>query len=285
MAPAIEYAFAAMLFFGLGDLVYKRGAAAGAPAHQFMMVQTWFFTPSVIAYGLFTGSLVFNAALLWGALAGVFIVLGYYNFAYCLKAGSVSIVAPVFRLSFALTAALAVALLGEPLTLPKLAGLALALAAVWLLLGAPAGASRARRLQDRALLWRLLGATAAVALANLIYKFGLRAGSTPAMLLSAQACTASVIATSFAARIDGRVSPNRAALRHAPVAALVLSTAFVLLLTGLKTGAASVLVPVAQMGFVVTALLGFAFMGEAFTARKGAGLLAAVAALASLAHG
>lgn len=285
MAPAIEYAFAAMLFFGLGDLIYKRGAAAGAPAHQFMMVQTWFFTPAVIVYGLITGSLVFNAGALWGALAGVFIVLGYYNFAYCLKAGSVSIVAPVFRLSFALTAALAVVLLDEALTVPKLAGLVFALAAVWLLLGAPAGGNPGAPKQDRALLLRLLGATAAVAMANLIYKFGLRAGSTPAMLLSAQACTASVIATTFAARIDGRVAPNRAAMRHAPVAALVLSTAFVLLLTGLKTGAASVLVPVAQMGFVVTALLGFAFMGEQFTARKGMGLLVALAALASLAYG
>ena len=285
MSPAIEYAFAAMLFFGLGDLVYKRGAAAGAPAHQFMMVQTWFFTPAVIAYGLITGSLVFNAGALWGALAGVFIVLGYYNFAYCLKAGSVSIVAPVFRLSFALTAALAVVLLDEALTAPKLAGLVLALAAVWLLLGAPAGGNPGARKQDRALLLRLLGATAAVAVANLIYKFGLRAGSTPAMLLSAQACTASVIATTFAARIDGRIRPNRAAMRHAPVAAVVLSTAFVLLLTGLKTGDASVLVPVAQMGFVVTALLGFVFMGEQFTGRKGTGLVVALAALASLAYG
>jgi multidrug transporter EmrE-like cation transporter len=39
------------------------------------------------------------------------------------------------------------------------------------------------------------------------------------------------------------------------------------------------------MGFVVTALLGFIFLRESFTARKGAGLLAALAALASLAYG
>ncbi len=41
---------------------------------------------------------------------------------------------------------------------------------------------------------------------------------------------------------------------------------------------ASVAVPIAQMRFVVTAMLG----GEPFTGRKGAGL---VAALASLAYG
>ena len=66
---------------------------------------------------------------------------------------------------------------------------------------------------------------------------------------------------------------------------MVLSTAFVLLLTGLKTGDASVLVPVAQMGFVVTALLGFAFLGEAFNMRKGVGLLVALAAMLCLARG
>jgi len=46
-----------------------------------------------------------------------------------------------------------------------------------------------------------------------------------------------------------------------------------------------VVVPIAQMGFVVTALLGFFFLREPFTARKGAGLAAALAALASLARG
>ena len=274
-----------MLFFGLGDLIYKRGAAAGALAHHFMMVQTWFFVPTVILYGWFTGSLLFNAGAWWGALAGVFIVIGYYNFAFCLKTGSVSIVAPVFRLSFALTAALAVLLLGEPLTLPKVTGLALALGAVWLLLGGASATDEAARRRDRALLVRLLVATVAVALANLIYKLGLRAGSTPATLLVAQACTASVLATSVAARIDGAVRPSRAALRHASVAAIVLATAFILLLQGLVRGEASVLVPVAQMGFVVTALLGFVFLREPFTRRKGVGLAVALGALACLAYG
>jgi multidrug transporter EmrE-like cation transporter len=39
------------------------------------------------------------------------------------------------------------------------------------------------------------------------------------------------------------------------------------------------------MGFVVTALLGFLLLREPFTVRKGAGLVAALAALACLAKG
>lgn len=53
----------------------------------------------------------------------------------------------------------------------------------------------------------------------------------------------------------------------------------------LASGDASVMVPIAQKGFTVTAVLGFVLLGEPFTARKGAGLAAALAALASFAYG
>src|SRR6266700_2728773 len=201
MTPGIEYALGAMLLFGLGDLVYKRGAAAGAQPHHFLMVQSWVFPPTVALSGLATGSLEFSAASVqWGALAGVFALVGFYNFAHSLRTGSISINAPVFRLSFVLTAALAVVLLGEPLTRYKVAG------------------------------------------------------------------------TAFAGAVDARVRPSRAALRYAPRAAVVLAFAFAFMVEGMKRAEASVVVPIAQMGFVVTALLGFLFLREPFTARKGVGV-------------
>src|SRR5258706_4001724 len=146
MTPGIEYALGAMLFFGLGDLVYKRGAAAGAQPHHFLMVQSWVFAPSVVLYALLTGSLHFVAGSLWGALTGLFVLVGFYNFAHSLRTGSISVNAPVFRLSFVLTAALAVTFFGEPLTPYKVAGISLALAAGLLVLraAAPPGAARLR---------------------------------------------------------------------------------------------------------------------------------------------
>jgi uncharacterized membrane protein len=56
--------------------------------------------------------------------------------------------------------------------------------------------------------------------------------------------------------------------------------AFVLLLYGLARGPASVLVPVAQMSFVFTALLGAVMFNERLDTRKRIGLGVAVAALA-----
>src|SRR5260221_14168825 len=114
MTPGIGSALGAMLFLGLGDLIYKRGAGAGAPPHHFLMVQSWVFTPLVVLYAVLTGSLRFVAGSLWGAFAGLFILIGFYNFAHSLKSGSISINAPVFRLSFVLTAPLAGLPPGQP---------------------------------------------------------------------------------------------------------------------------------------------------------------------------
>jgi drug/metabolite transporter (DMT)-like permease len=280
--PSIGYALGALLLYGLADFVYKRGAAAGAQPHQFLMVQTWFFSSLALVYGLATGTLAFGAGALWGALAGVLVVVGYYNFAWSLRHGSVSTHATIFRLSFAVTAALAVLLLGEALTPAKLVGLALALLAAWLLLAAPDPGSRRADPESRESLARVLVATLAVGVASFTYKLGLRAGAAPVALVVAQGAVAVTLATAFAARLDRGVRPSRAALAHAPVAAVLLVAAFILLAKGLQLGEASVIVPIAQMGFVVTALLGFFLLRETFTARKGAGLVAAVAALASL---
>src|SRR6266700_927335 len=263
MTPGIEYALGAMLLFGLGDLVYKRGAAAGAQPHHFLMVQSWVFTPTVALYGLATGSLEFSSAsVLWGALAGVFALVGFYNFAHSLRTGSISINAPVFRLSFVLTAGLS----------------------VWLLLGAPAHGDAAGRRETRSSLARVLIATATVGVGNFIYKVGLKAGADPASMITAQGVVVITLATGFAGAVDARVRPSRAALRYAPRAAVVLAFAFAFMVEGMKRAEASVVVPIAQMGFVVTALLGFLFLREPFTARKGVGLAAALAALASLAY-
>ncbi len=286
MTLGIEYAVGAMLFFGLGDLVYKRGASAGAQPHHFLMVQSWVFTPTVALYGWVTGSMEFSAAAMqWGALAGVFALVGFYNFAHSLRTGTISINAPVFRLSFVLTAALAVLLLGEPLTPYKVAGIVLALAAVWLLLGTPAHADTAGRRESRFSMGRVLIATASVGVGNFVYKLGLKAGASPASMIIAQGVVVITLATAFVGVVDRRIRPSRAALRYAPRAAVVLALAFVFMVEGMARAEASVVVPIAQMGFVATALLGFLFLREPFTARKGAGLAAALAALSSLAHG
>jgi drug/metabolite transporter (DMT)-like permease len=283
MTPGLGLALGAMLCFGLADVVYKRAAAAGAAPHRLIMIQATCLGACVLVYALVTRTLVPAAGAWWGAAAGVCAYTGYYHFARSLRAGNVSIVAPVFRLSFTLTAALAVLLLGEALTAPKIAGIALALVAVWLLLGAPGGATAADPRAVRGALGRVLLATTAVGLANLLYKVGLRAGATPGTMLVAQAACVIALSSLIARGIDGGFPVSGMELRFGTTTGLVLAGAFIFMMESLARGEASVLVPVVQMGFVVTAVVGFVFLGERFTARRGFGLALALAALASLA--
>jgi multidrug transporter EmrE-like cation transporter len=59
--------------------------------------------------------------------------------------------------------------------------------------------------------------------------------------------------------------------------------ATIFLLRGVASGQASVLVPIAQVGFIVAALLGIFILREPVTVRKAMGLVSALAALAVLA--
>lgn len=285
MTPGLADALVALAGFGSADLIYKRAALAGVPANQLLMLQSWFFTPLVTIYAASTGTIGFVAGTWWGALAGLFVMIGFYNFAVSLRLGSISVNAPIFRLSFIITAALAILLLGEPLNNAKILAMALALAAVWLLLGEPAKTERAAPARLSSSLFRVSIATLSVGISNLIYKFGLHAGAPPMSMLIAQGMVVVLISTTLTARIEGRVRPMRRALRFAPWSALSLVVAFGFLVHALIHGQASVVVPIAQMGFGVTAVMGFVFFGEKFTARKGIGLLAALGALASFAWG
>jgi len=281
MAEGMVLALGAMVFYGLADWVYKRAAASGVQAHHFLVLQAQFFAPSIFLYGFATDTLVLGAPFAWGMTAGVLIFVASYNFARSLAGGAVSIVAPVFRLSFAITAALAVWLLDERLTPWKLAGLAASLAAVWLLLAG--GTASAPRIGKAAVL-QVLVATAAMGIVSFIYKLGALAGGSPATVLAGQASVFFPLATLFAYLRDRGFHPPPGAWRHGAAAAVLLLFGLIMLLAGLARGEASVLVPVAQMSFVVTSGLGFVFLREALTLRKGFGLALAIAALGCLAR-
>jgi uncharacterized membrane protein len=270
-----------MVCYGLADLVYKRAATAGVKPHHFLMVQAWIFAPTMAAYALLTGKLNFVPAAGWGAAAGICVFTGLYNFSRSLRDGAVSVNAPIFRLSFTLTAALAVIVLDEPLGVFKIAGLALALLAVWLLLGGGEGAGRTG--VSRASLARVLLATFLFGIANFFYKLGVMNGATPATMVVSQAAVFFPLATLFGFLPERKFNPPSATWPYAACAALLLGFAFMLMATSLVHGQASVLVPVAQMGFVITAAAGILLLGERTSARRLAGLAAAVGALVFLA--
>jgi uncharacterized membrane protein len=276
MTPGLGLALGAMCCFGVGDLIYKRSAAAGIKADHFLMAQAWIFCPGVTLYAWLRHALDVHPAAIWGALAGFCLFIALLNFTRSLQGGAVSTNAPIFRLNFTLTAALAIFVLGETFTLAKAVALGCALVAVWLLL-TEAGAESGQ--PDWQSLRRVLIATAAMALTNLFYKVGLQHGVLPETMVAAQAWVFSSLATFFTLIREKRFRVPNHAWPYAALAALALFGAFVLLMHALALGPASVLVPVAQMSFVITALFGAVLFHERLDTRKCAGLAVAAVAL------
>jgi len=274
-----------MVCYGMTDFIYKKAAAAGIRSDHFLMAQGWFFAPLVTFYAWATQTLAPDWAALWGSLAGLFAFIGLYCFLRSLSLGSVSTSAPIFRMNFIVTAMLAIGLLGESMTPTKLAGLAVALLATWLLVGAERSAEGVRNeRRHRSLVWVAV-ATIAFGASNFFHTVGLRHGVVPETLAVAQAALFMPLATAVVYVADRALLPPRLSFRYAATAAVVLLAATILLLRAVANGQASVLVPIAQMGFAIAALLGIFVLGEPITVRKATGLLAALAALAALMRG
>src|SRR5215831_6726357 len=282
MDQPVVWAMAAMVCYGISDFVYKQAAAAGIRPDHFLMAQAWFFCPLVAFYALATGTLVATPAALWGSLAGMFVFIGFYFFLRSLAAGAVSTNASIFRLNFVVTAALAIAVLGEPLTRLKLLGLALALVATHFLVGAERDGRPFDNARRRSLV-QIAIATLAFGASNFFHTVGLRHGALPETLAVAQAALFAPLATAVVYAADRKLRPPGVTFRYGAAAALVLFGAILLMLHSVARGQASVLVPIAQMGFIVAALLGIFVLRERVTPRKAIGLLAALAALAMLA--
>jgi uncharacterized membrane protein len=283
MTQPIALAVAALVCYGISDFIYKQGAAAGLRADHFLMAQGWFFAPLVILYALATRRFALDPAALWGSLAGLFIFIGFLYFIRSLTTGAISTNASIFRMNFVVTVFLVIALLGEPLTAHKSAGLAFALLATWLLLGAGGGADRVLDAEGRRSFIQVGIATLAFGASNFFHTVGLRHGALPETLAVAQALVFMPLASAVVYLGDRTLLIPPVTFRYGAAAAIALLGATIFLLRGVADGQASVVVPIAQMGFIIAALLGICLLGERVTIRKTIGLVSALAALAVLA--
>jgi uncharacterized membrane protein len=281
MSQPIVYAVVALLCYGVSDFIYKQGAAAGLRADHFLMAQAWFFAPLVVLYALATRRLALDPAALWGSLAGLFIFIGFLYFIRSLATGAISTNASIFRMNFIVTVFLVIVLLGEPLTTHKIAGLMFALLATWLLLGAGGGVAFDR--ERRSSFVQVVIATLMFGASNFFHTVGLRHGALPETLAVAQALVFMPLATAVVYVRDHRLRIAPVTIRYGAGAAVALFGATIFLLRGVADGQASVVVPIAQMGFIIAAVLGICLLGERVTIRKTIGLVSALAALGVLA--
>ncbi|SMC77300.1 GRP family sugar transporter [Polynucleobacter kasalickyi] len=281
----LPLALISMCCYGLGDLVFKFAARKGIPAHRFIVLQTVFFLPSALLLGWVTGSLHFGVPFLFGMCAGLTLYFALLYFSISLNTGDVSVVAPVFRSSFVLSATLALLFLNESLTMNKGFAFVLLIIAAFLLLSnlsfrstnpSPSKTSKTY-FRSLAIATVLLGIT------GFIYKLGAIAGGNSISIVAGQAVVFFTMAFSSCYYKDKKIIFLWKYLYLGFITALFLFLALYFLLEALKSGPASTVVTISQMGFVVTAILGIFIFKEKISVRKVLGLVCSIAAMILLA--
>ncbi len=278
MPLPILLALVSMLAQGASDFLYKKAQDSGIALESYLLVEAVPFAATALLFGYILGDASPNrAALIYGPIFGVFSFCGIFLFVTSLREGEAGVNTLIFRLNFVLAALIAILFLGERWTASLGAGLllaVLAIASVTILGGRRGKRVRLSRPAALAALAMLF-----FAVLNIIFKVAVSAGGNVAFLIFFGACAWMVCAFSvMVARRRFHFPANN--WRYLPMTGCLKSVAFFLMLYAFRAGgAASVVVPIVQLSFLVTVALAVLFLGERIDRTKGFGLAFALAAL------
>jgi transporter family protein len=131
----VTLAIITLIVMGTVDVIRKIAMSRGEPVVYYLIAESiilllWLPVVGRIVHQ--TGPLSLRG-IVFSSISGTLLALGLTCFLYALGTGQASITAPIGRMGLALTALLAVVMLGEPPTLRTLFGIGFAALAVWLL--------------------------------------------------------------------------------------------------------------------------------------------------------
>ena len=282
MNVSILLALGAMMAGALSDIIYRVVQRKGIDPPTFVFYQSATFSFTVWTVAIATGQVsdILPSTWLFGLPIGLLSYVGILLFVTSMREGSASVNAPIFRLSFVITSVAAIFILHEPLNLPKLIGILLAVAGV-LSLADLAALKSGRGASPRSMLL-LLAATLAFGIAGVLNKEATNQGSTtiPLVIVSTITFNGSSLLRMLLSR---RLRPNTVTMRIAPFVGLLQLAWTVLLIESLQTGDASISFPIVQLSFVLTAILAVVFLRERVTKGLVTGLSASTLAVLSFA--
>lgn len=273
-----------MVLIGIYDFVYSRAVRKGVSTGTITCSQACFFVPTVTLWAYLEGTYIWSPFVLLGPLAALCLFFGIWAFMRSVSLGEASVSTPIYRISFVITALMAILFIGEQMTIRKGIGFLLAAASIFFLSEFSFGAKAIPRDRTVSILWALVAMTS-VGLLNFIYKLGVSSGVAPAMFLHSQGVCFIMVVFIYARLTQGGPRFSRQGWAHGLVAGFCLSMGLIALLAALKRGEASVVVPIGQLSFVVSTLMVTLWMGERFTKRKVAGLLLAVTTIVAFLPG
>jgi drug/metabolite transporter (DMT)-like permease len=272
---AILYALLSLVFAGFNDLVFKRYGDKPRSIGCFMMGIGVVWVGVFAALGMVGHPMVVDRrTLCYGVLSGLLSATANVIFIAAIRRVGVGIGATIYRLNLVFVALIAVVFLHEPLTIPKLAGVLLAVLTVLLMAGN--GAAGPRRVWlGRFIVW-LLFASFLRACMGIVYKLAASAGvpAMPFLMLNGVGWLA--LGGIYWFLRERREPLEGKTMAYALLSGLFITGIVFFLRRATDCGEASVVVTVSQLSFLVTYPLAVLFFHEKPSWRRGLGILAAI---------
>ncbi|MFZ5556499.1 MAG: EamA family transporter [Pseudomonadota bacterium] len=284
MSAGVGFALVSLAFAGVLDVVFKRYSRKDRSRGTYLLIAGAVWTALQLGMIAFRGidSKPAADAMLIAAAAGVVIALANILFIESLTHIHVSLAATIYRLNTIGVVVLAVAFLGEPLTPLKLLGVGLGAIAVLTLYEGGFGTAPISR--------RTVFFALAVAASLLRAGWGviLKAGSLhavdPQLMMLASGLGFMAVGAAYALVWEGRMRVTGKKLAYGGLTGGLIFLVANALMLAIERAEASVVVPIANMSFLVSVALSAGLKMEALTRRKALAMGCAAVAIVILAR-
>ena len=268
MSIAITFALLSLAAAGVLDVCFKRYSSKSRSRGVYLAIcgATWAFLQMSYYWFKDIGLAVDAATLGYGASAGVCLALANLVFIESLSRLNVSLGSTIYRLNTVGVVILSVMVLGEAIGTFKGLGVIIAVVAVWMLYERPKG----ELIEGEVIffLWMAVLASGLRAAFGVVAKAGLGAGADAETALLIYAISWIPAGLIYAAWRESDVRLTGPSIAYGIVTGLVLCLVANFLIAALELGEASIVIPIANLSFIVALMLSAALNMENLTWRK-----------------
>ncbi|MBK9704757.1 MAG: EamA family transporter [Betaproteobacteria bacterium] len=268
LSMSVGFALLSLLFAGLLDVVFKWYARIDRSRGMYVLGigVVWTALQCLIILASGTTISIDGQMLAFGLTAGLLLSVANLCLIESLTHVDVSLASTIYRLNTIGVVALAVILLGEPLTPVKATGVVIGLAAVMVLYERGRGAPHQRRVA--LYFWLAVLASILRACFGIVTKAAALRGVDLQLLLLLNGPVWILVGGIYAIFREKGLRVTAAKVKYSLVSGSLACGVVNFLMLALALGEASVVVPIANMSFLVALLISTGQRMERFTSRK-----------------
>ena len=266
-----------MTLIGAADTINKRARQLDIPIGSYLIIQSIFYTLTVLALALFSSGIRWHSNdILYGLLGAIFGFAGFTLMLHSLTYGYASVNYAIFRSSFVFSSAAAIVCLNEVLSFSKVIAIVAACSAILLFFSEPGQRFRINRSVVIALVAMLIAAGF-----QLIVKLSTRVYSSLLSFILLMNIFFATLVLAYNILLRNWRFP-RETFTWAPINGTLMASATFFYVTALHKGDLSTAIPIIQLSFIITAIFSFIFLKERLNRLKIVGIVLAALAIVVL---